>query len=130
MGSFNKEAAVGIIHECAVLYSKNLCGKKVMFVTENDNRASFFETLFLPRNFLHLTGVKTSINSEFFYELALNQRLSPSSVSFNSGGTTEIKQGITLDDSMLAPILRANVNMQNLCAGFPIPRRGVNPSSS
>ena len=94
MGDINKEAAVGIIHECSVLYSKNLCGRMVMFVTESENRASFFETLFLPRNFLHLTGVKTNLNSEFFYEIALNQRLSPSSISFDPGGTTYIKLGI------------------------------------
>jgi len=94
VGDINNETAVGIIHECAVLYSQNLCGKNVMFVTENDRRSYFFETLFLPRNFLHLTGVNTNLNSEYFYEIALNQRLSPSSVSFNPGGTTEIKLSI------------------------------------
>ena len=91
MGAISKETAVGIIHECAVLYSKNLSGRNVMFVTESNNRAVFFEALFLPRNFLHLTGVKTNLNSEYFFESALNQRLSPSSISFDPGGTTEIK---------------------------------------
>ena len=91
MRATSKEAAVGIIHECAVLYSKNLSGRNVMFVTENNNRAVFFETLFLPRNFLHLTGVKTNLNSEYFFESALNKRLSPLNISFNPGGTTEIK---------------------------------------
>ena len=94
MADINKETAVGLIHECAVLYSKNLCGRMVMFITENDHHTAFFETLFLPRNYLHLTGVRTSLNSEFFYEIALNQRLSPSNVSFDPGGTTVIKLGI------------------------------------
>ena len=62
-----------------------------MFVASCENRAAYIETLFLPRNFQHLTGVKTNLNSEFFYESALNQRLSPLSISYSSGGMTEIK---------------------------------------
>jgi hypothetical protein len=91
MGVISTEAAVGIIHECAVLYSKNLSGRNVMFVTECNNHIMFLETLFLPRNFMHLTGVKSNLNSEYFYESTLNQRLSPSSITFDPGGTAIIK---------------------------------------
>ena len=87
----SKVEAVKTIHECAVLYDKNLSGRNVMFITVNDNKATFFETLFQPNNFLHLTGVKTNLNSEFFFKSALTQRLSPSSISFDHGGTAEIK---------------------------------------
>ena len=91
MGITSRVEAVKIIHESAVLYNKNLSGRNVMFITVNDNKATYFETLFQPNNFLHLTGMKTSLNSGFFFRSALNQRLSPESISFDPGGSAEIK---------------------------------------
>ena len=86
-----KKEAVGIIHRCAALYDKNLAGKNVLFVTIKDSSVACFEALFRTQNFMHLTGVKSMMNSDFFYKAALNQRLSPSNISFDSGGTSELK---------------------------------------
>ena len=87
-----KKEAVGIIHKCAALYNENLSGKNVLFVTiGKDSNVACFEALFRKQNFMHLTGVKSNMNSEFFYKAALNQRLSPSNISFDSGGTSELK---------------------------------------
>ena len=86
-----KKEAVGIIHKCAALYNENLCGKNVLFVTTKDGNAACFEALFRTQNFMHLTGVKSNLNSEFFYKAALNKRLSPANISFDSGGTSELK---------------------------------------
>ena len=94
MAITSKDKAVGIIHECAVLYNKNLSGKNVLYVTEHRNKPAYFETLFLPQNFLHLTGMKTKLNSDHFLRAALNKRLSPSDIEFDAGGTTELKLDI------------------------------------
>ena len=94
MGTTSTVDAVKIIHECAILYNKNLSGRNVMFITLSDNKAACFETIFQSKNFLHLTGVKTNLNSEYFFKSALNQRLSPSSISFDPGGTVDIKLDI------------------------------------
>lgn len=91
MARLGMDEAIRIIHSCAVLYDKNLSYKNVMFITAGKNGAAYFETQFHPQNFLHLTGVKTSLNSEFFYKSALNQRLSSSNIGFDPGGTTERK---------------------------------------
>lgn len=80
MGRFSKTDVIRIIHKCAVLYHENLSGKNIMFVTVNENGADYFEALFQPQNFLHLTGVKTNLNSIPFYTLAIKQRLSPSHI--------------------------------------------------
>ena len=91
MAAISKEKALGIIHNSAVLYSNNLAGRNVLFITADDNIAAYFEALFLAQNFLHLTGVKTNLSSEFFFKAALNKRLSPTSISFDAGGVTELK---------------------------------------
>jgi len=94
MAAFRKEDALKIIHQCAVLYNNDLSGNNIMFITLNGNIANYYETLFLPQHFLHLTGITTPLRSEFFYKSALNQRLSPSHISFDAGGTSEVKLNI------------------------------------
>ena len=91
MSVTSKHKAIGIIHRCAVLYKENLSDKNVLFITADNGVVAYFETLFQPKNFLHLTGVRTEMSSEFFFKAALNQRLSPSNISFDPGGTAELK---------------------------------------
>jgi len=92
MAATSKEKAVGIIHNSAVLYDNNLSGKNILFVAiDNNNSPICYEMLFLPQNFLHLTGMRTSLNSEAFYRAALNKGLSPSSIEYDPGGTSELK---------------------------------------
>ena len=87
----SKERAVGIIHASAVSYDTNLSGRNVMFVTAGGGIPDCYEMLFMPQNFLHLTGMRTNLNSEAFYRAALNKGLSPSSIEYDPGGTSEIK---------------------------------------
>jgi len=91
MAVMEKAEAISIIHRCAVLYDKNLSGKNVLFVTVNENKATCFETLFQPSNYLHLTGVKTGLNSEVFLNAAISKRLSPTDIVFDSEGYTKLK---------------------------------------
>lgn len=93
-----KENAINIIAECAKLYKENLENKNLLFVFGADKTPEFFEASFLPRNFLHLTGVKIFEErvggSVDFYERCLRRKLSPSDFSFADNGTTVMKLSI------------------------------------
>ena len=87
--------ALRVIFECAVLYNDNLAGKNVLFITTTpDNKTAGFETLFMPHNFLHLTGISTKHNAELFFRAALNRRLSVNDISLALDGTTDLKLDI------------------------------------
>jgi len=83
--------SVKVIHDCAVQYAKNLAGKNVLFVTTHGGVFFSYETLFMPQNYLHLTGAISRISGELFYQAALNNRLSASDISLSSDGKTEQK---------------------------------------
>ena len=89
-----KIEAIKIIHDCAALYRNNLTGKKLLFITIRNNGVASFESLFMPRNFLHLTGVATRLNGDLFYQAAVNNRLSTSDVTLATDGKTEQKLAI------------------------------------
>lgn len=92
----NKEEALTIIISSAKYYEENLENRNIMFVfQEEQNKIKYIETVFLPRNFLHLTGIKI-INQNIkssteFYHLCLKNQLTISDFEFNSNGTTPLK---------------------------------------
>ena len=53
-----------------------------------------FEAAFLPRNYLHLTGVRTTLKSVDFYNMAVRDRLSERDFRFADDGTTDKKLGV------------------------------------
>ena len=54
----NKTEALKIILEAAEYYHKNLENQRLLFIYEKDKKLSYIESIFISRNFLHLTGVK------------------------------------------------------------------------
>ena len=94
MSKISKIDAVRVIFKCAKLYSENLSGKNVLFVSQAKNKAECFEASFSPANFLHLTGVKAIGNRDRFFDAALNERLSPEDISLETDGTAELKLAI------------------------------------
>ena len=94
MSKISKVEAVRIIFRCAKLYKDNLSGNNVLFVSPYNDKQEYFEAFFSPGNFLHLTGIKTNSKRERFFDAALNERLSPADIEFESGGTTELKLSI------------------------------------
>ena len=56
-----KKDAVKIIHDCSVLYITNLSGKNILFIGVHGSKTVGVETLFMPQNYMHLTGVKTRL---------------------------------------------------------------------
>ena len=91
MPARTKLEAVRIIQDCATLYKLNLSGKNVLFVTTRDSVVICFETLFRPQNFMHLTGVKSRLSSEQFFNAALNNRLSVHDISILDDGAVDLK---------------------------------------
>ena len=89
--SKTKSEALRIVHSGALAYQKNLVNNNVLFITLNNNKAELFEVSFLPRNFLHLTGIRTKLNSTTFYTLALRDRLRKQDIALADDGTTDKK---------------------------------------
>ena len=91
-----KNEAINIITSCAKQYQKNLENKNFLFAYNDNNIVKFFEALFLPRNYLHLTGVKlnSNIKSSDFYERCLKGQLSSSTFDLYKNGTTEMKLSV------------------------------------
>lgn len=93
-----KEKAIKIITEAAKIYNENLENRNLLFIFGTEKSPEFFEASFLPRNFLHLTGVKIFEERIFgsvdFYERCLRGKLSPSDFSFADNGTTDMKLSI------------------------------------
>lgn len=92
-----KEDALRTIISCARQYDENLNNKNLMFIYKNDKNIDKIETVFLPRNFMHLTGVKLKNGrkgSVDFYKACLKNRLSLSDFELSKDGTTEMKLSI------------------------------------
>lgn len=93
---YEKEEALKIILECSKLYYLNLENKNIMYIIQDKKKdIHYLETVFLPSNFLHLTGInitnKNIKSSTEFYNLCLKNQLSVSDFEFNSNGTTSMK---------------------------------------
>jgi len=103
-----KEKAIEIITRCAKLYNDNLVNRNFLFVFTPVNKDSkdiqYLESLFLPKHFLHLTGVHINregnnrkSNSSDFYRMCLNGKLSPNKFELRRDGTTELKLNVLTD---------------------------------
>ncbi|HWQ51929.1 MAG TPA: PBECR4 domain-containing protein, partial [Terriglobales bacterium] len=87
-----KEEAIKVITGCAKKYRLNLENKNLLFVFDNSGRVESIEAVFLPGNFLHLTGIRCDhLSGKHFYQKCLDGRLSPSDVELTKSGTTEMK---------------------------------------
>ena len=92
-----KEEAIRILATCAAQYRSNLENKNLLYVFDDSGKTQFFESLFLPRHYLHLTGVEllsVHIRSTDFYRLCLRSQLSPSAFTLHENGTTEMKLSV------------------------------------
>ena len=91
MKSITIASALRIIHNCAIKYKNNLSHKNILFITQQNGISTFFEAVFLPRNYLHLTGIRTELNSVDFYNMAVRDRLKEQDILFAADGTTDLK---------------------------------------
>lgn len=93
-----KEDAIKILTMCAKGYQKNLENRNLLFIFQNTMKLDCFETLFLARHYLHLTGIEILANkiksSTDFYNMCITGQLSPSSFKLAEDGTTDLKLSI------------------------------------
>ena len=92
-----KDLAVKTIYECAKKYRENLANNNLLFVFGDATSVDYVETLCLPQNYLHLTGVviaDKSTNSTNFLNMCLDGRLTSSNFEFSDDGTTVLKLSV------------------------------------
>lgn len=94
-----KEVALKIIIDCALKYKQNLENQNYLFVFSNpDKIINYFEAVFLPRNFKHLTGIKNIrkriTSSVEFYELCTKKELKLDDFELSNDGTTILKLAV------------------------------------
>lgn len=89
-----KADATRVIVQCAAAYRDNLENTNMLiaYVQKDKRDVEFIEAVFLPRHFMHLTGVKFSdgrkLFSVEFYRKCLNNRLSEDDFQMAADGTT------------------------------------------
>jgi hypothetical protein len=96
MVNLTKKEALSIIHDCAVAYRTNLVHKNLLIISVHKGTASYFEVAFLPRNFLHLTGVRTKLNSTDFFRMSLKKRLCEEDIDLPPDGTVTEKLSVLM----------------------------------
>lgn len=93
-----KAEAIRIIVECAEAYRDNLENTNLLIAYKDGHILRSFRALFLPRHFMHLTGVKNApgrkLTSVAFYQKCLDHRLSASDFAFAEDGTTPLKLAV------------------------------------
>lgn len=96
----SKELATKIIIKCAREYHNHLENQNLLIVFGSPSKPNFFETIFFPSTFLHLTGVKPASNkiasSNVFYQRALSGVLAPRDFAMAENGTTEKRLSVLL----------------------------------
>ena len=89
-----KMDAISKIVSCAIAYQDNLVNRNFLFVVGMENAIEYFETIFLPRHFMHLTGAvctDAELKSVDFYNMCLSGKLPFSAVELSKDGTTRMK---------------------------------------
>lgn len=91
-----KQEALNIVLNCSKMYHENLENKNILFIYENKHSDfNYIETEFLPRNFLHLTGLNILRDeikpAQNFYLVCLTNNLSTTDFEFKLNGTTQKK---------------------------------------
>lgn len=96
----NQKEIVKKIKESAKMYKENLQNTNLIIIYRKNNKIEYVEVLFLARNFMHLTGVRSIENNgkykkaNQFYNACLNNKLSYKDIIIKEDGTTKLKLDI------------------------------------
>ena len=97
---FTKREAIRIVTAASKDFQRVLEGMNYVFIyrDRSSNEVDYFESIFLPRNFQHLTGIEMVDENGLpdkrpllFYERCLNSKLSEDGIRFRADGTTRFK---------------------------------------
>lgn len=93
-----KADAIAIVTSAARIYEANLRERNFLVIYKERSTNSFqsFESVFLARNYLHLTGLEYLNKNENeasleFYQKCLNSKLTETEIQFHTDGTTVLK---------------------------------------
>ena len=96
----NQKEILKKLKESAKIYKENLQNTNLLIIYNKNNRVEYIEVLFLARNFMHLTGVRSLEKSgkykkaNQFYNACLNNKLSYKDIIIKDDGTTKLKLDI------------------------------------
>lgn len=96
----NQKEIVKKLKESAKMYKENLQNTNLLIIYNKNKKIEYIELLFLARNFMHLTGVRSLESREKykkanqFYNACLNNKLSYKDIVIKEDGTTELKLNI------------------------------------
>lgn len=106
-----KSEAVKIIIPCAEAFRDSLENTNLLIAYKESDVLKTFNAVFLPRHFMHLTGVKrgpeSTMTSVQFYQKCLDHRLSENDFEFAEDGTTSLKLAVL--PHIIKPNLSANM---------------------
>lgn len=88
---YNKNAALKIIVQPAKKYEEKLNNQHFLFIYKQGREEKQTQIGFRDMHFLHLTGVKTKLSAQRFYEACVSSRLSIRDFEMDSKGKVQQK---------------------------------------
>lgn len=91
----NKNDASKILISSSKLYKDLLANNNFLIIYGNNNKLKHIETLFLQRNFMHLTGCcSCKGQAKMFYKKCINGKIVPQDITYKKDGTSRLKLNI------------------------------------
>lgn len=87
MKKYNKKEAIKIITDAAKCYRDNLMNSRFLLAYKSGGKIGYSIILFKMENFKHLTGIKSELSANRFFEAACNGMLSEDNVVLADGNT-------------------------------------------
>ena len=91
---YDKKMAVNIIINAAKNYQEKLQDKTFLIIYQNGCKVDKVQVEFRDNHFLHLTGVKTKLSAQRFYEKCLNRKLSDKEIELDCKGKAQQKLSV------------------------------------
>lgn len=90
----DKKTAIDVITTAAKNYKEYLQDKHFLIVYQENKEIKTAEVAFRDNHFLHLTGVKTKLSAQRFYEKCISHKLSVSEFELDKNGKTQQKLSV------------------------------------
>lgn len=91
---YDKKKAVSIVTIAAQNYQKWLRDKTFLIIYQKGQTTECVQVGFRDNHFLHLTGIKTKLSAQRFYEKCLNNKLSLEEIGVDEKGKAQQKLAV------------------------------------
>lgn len=88
---YDKKKVIDIIGNAAKKYRDNLQDKNFLILYQTSTKAEIVQVEFRDFHFLHLTGIKTKLSAQRFYEKCLNGKMSVEEIELDYEGKVQQK---------------------------------------